>query len=238
MKKLNCLIVDDEPIARKGMMEYASEIDFLHVVAQCENAVTATSYLQIEKIDLLFLDIQMPKLTGIDFIKSLSHPPMTIFTTAYSEYAAESYSLDVIDYLVKPIAFERFMKAVNKAKDFDLQKKGIEEVSPKTFFFVKSEGCYEKILFDEITFVESMQNYVVIHTLHRKLVTYLTLNGLEKQLPVGQFIKVHKSYLVALARIDSVDGNEIVINKDRVPISRSLKEEVMNKIVGNHLVKR
>jgi DNA-binding LytR/AlgR family response regulator len=235
--KLNCLIIDDEPVARKGLAEYAKDVEFLNVVAQCENAMKASTFLQEEKIDLLFLDIQMPKLSGVDFLKSLKNPPMTIFTTAFSDYAVEGYSLDVIDYLIKPISFERFLRAVNKAHDF-YKLKNTASQATENYFFVKSSGRIEKIDFNEILYVESLQNYVTIHTKDRKLITYLTLSGLESQLPADRFIKVHKSFLVASAKIDSIDGNELIIGKARVPISRTLKEEVLQKIVGKNLLKR
>jgi DNA-binding LytR/AlgR family response regulator len=234
--KLNCLIIDDEPVARKGLAEYAKDIEFLNVIAQCENAMKASTFLQEEKIDLLFLDIQMPKLSGVDFLKSLKNPPMTIFTTAFSEYAVEGYSLDVVDYLIKPISFERFLKAVHKAHDFH-KMKNTSQVT-ENYFFVKSNGRIEKVDFNEILYVESLQNYVTIHTKDRKLITYLTLSGLESQLPADRFMKVHKSFLVALAKIESIDGNELIIAKARVPISRTLKDEVLQKIVGKNFLKR
>jgi DNA-binding LytR/AlgR family response regulator len=235
--KLNCLIIDDEPVARKGLAEYAKDVEFLNVVAQCENAMKASTFLQEGKIDLLFLDIQMPKLSGVDFLKSLKNPPMTIFTTAFSEYALEGYSLDVIDYLIKPISFERFLKAVHKAYDFYKMKNNAVQAT-ENYFFVKSNGRIEKVDFSEILYVESLQNYVTIHTKDRKLITYLTLSGLESQLPADRFMKVHKSFLVASAKIESIDGNELIIGKARVPISRTLKDEVLQKIVGKNLLKR
>ncbi len=236
--KLNCLIIDDEPVARKGMMEYASEIEFLHVVAQCENALKASTYLKEGTIDLLLLDIQMPKLSGIEFLKSISNPPMAIFTTAYSEYAIEGYSLNVIDYLVKPVPFQRFVQAVNKARDFYLMKHKTDKTISENYFFIKSNGRYEKVDFNEVLFVESMQNYIVIHTPDRKLITYLTLSGIEAQLPGDQFMKVHKSFIVSLSKIESVDGSEIMIGKNHIPISRNLREEVTQKIIGNNLFRR
>jgi DNA-binding LytR/AlgR family response regulator len=235
--KLNCLIIDDEPIARKGMAEYVNEIDFLHIVAQCENALKASTYLKEGTIDLLLLDIQMPKLSGIDFLKTIKEPPMAIFTTAYSEHALEGYSLNIIDYLVKPVPFQRFVQAVNKARDFYLMKHKTDQAAEK-YFFVKSNGRYEKVDFSEVLFIESMQNYVVIHTRERKLITYLTLTGIETRLPNEQFLKVHKSFIVAFSKIESVDGNEITIKDTVIPISRMLKDEVMQKILGNNLFKR
>jgi DNA-binding LytR/AlgR family response regulator len=238
--KLNCLIIDDEPVARKGMEEYVREVEFLNLVANCENALKAMPYLENKAVDLLFLDIHMPKLSGIEFLKMLTDPPMVIFTTAYSEYALEGYTLNIIDYLVKPIAFERFLKAVHKALDFyTLQHKAdIPKATPPDYFFIKCDSKYEKVNYQEVLYIEALQNYVIVHTLERKLITYLTISGLENQLPKEQFIRVHKSYLVSLQKIKAVAGHEIVINGTKIPISRNLKEEVMDRIVGGNLLSR
>jgi DNA-binding LytR/AlgR family response regulator len=239
--KMNCLIIDDEPVARKGMEEYVHAIDFLNLIGICENASRATDHLASGQIDLLFLDIHMPGVSGIDFLKGLKDPPMAIFTTAYSEHALEGFSLDVIDYLLKPITFERFKKAAQKAFEFyELRQKASTASSDigDIFFFVKSDGKYEKVLFDEVCFIEALQNYAIIHTTSRKLITYITLTSLENQLPKRQFLKVHKSYIVSLPRIKAIEGSEIVIGDARIPVSRALKDEVMNIILGNNLFKR
>jgi DNA-binding LytR/AlgR family response regulator len=238
--KINCLIVDDEPLARKGIAEYVSEVDFLHLVGECENALKASLYLNEHAIDLVFLDIQMPKISGIDFIKTLKAPPLIIFTTAFSEYALEGYSLDVVDYMVKPITFERFLKAAQKAFEIHSLKRTVghpREVQAD-YFFVKSDSKFEKVLYQEVRYIEALQNYVIIHTGGRKLITYLTMTSLENQLPKDQFLKVHKSYIVAIRHIKAIEGNEILIEEARVPISRNLKDEVVNHILGNNLFKR
>jgi DNA-binding LytR/AlgR family response regulator len=235
--KLKCLIVDDEPVARKGLEEYVNEIEFLDLVAKCENPMKASTYIGKESIDLIFLDIHMPKLSGIEFLRTIKNPPMIIFTTAYSEYALEGYSLDVIDYLMKPISFDRFLKAAIKAKDFhNLKYRGRESASD--FFFVKCDSKYEKVFYQDVTYVEALQNYVVIHTKDRKLITYITISGLESQLPREMFVKVHKSYLVSISWIKALDGNELLVGNVRIPISRNLKDDVMNLIVKNNLLKR
>lgn len=236
--KLNCLIIDDEPVARNGMEEYVREVDFLNLVAKCENPLKAASYLKEQRIDLLLLDIHMPKLSGIEFLKTLKDPPMAIFTTAYSEYALEGYSLDIIDYLMKPVSFDRFLRAVQKASDFFSLKHQIRPVEQE-YFFIKCDSKYERINFSELLFVESLQNYVVIHTAERKYITYLTLSAVEEQLPQQQFMKIHKSYLIALNKVKAIEGNEVVLhNNHHIPISRALKDEVMNRILGNNLLKR
>jgi DNA-binding LytR/AlgR family response regulator len=238
--KMNCLIIEDEPMARKGLEEYVDEIDFLQRVASCENALKASRFMNEQQIDLIFLDIHMPKLSGIEFLKTLKNPPLTIFTTAYTEHAIEGYSLDVIDYLVKPITFDRFLKASRKALDFfQLKSKAVSGASePTDYFFVRCDNKFEKVFFQDVSFIESLQNYAVIHVPGRKLITYLTLSGLENQLPGDRFIKVHKSYIVSVRHIRAIEGSEILINGDRIPISRGLRDEVIRQIMGNRLFKR
>lgn len=236
--KLKCLIIDDEPIARKGLEEYVKEVPFLHLSGVCEDAMKASVLIKSESVDLMLLDIQMPKLSGIDFLKTLKDPPLVIFTTAFSEYALESYSLDVIDYLVKPIPFDRFLKATQKAFDYHvLRQKGSSE-KESDFFFIKCDHKFEKIKYDDVQYVEAMQNYCIVHTRERKFITHITLNGLEEKLPESKFLKVHKSFIISLDKINSVDGSEIAIDAARIPISRGLKDEVMKRIMGNNLFTR
>jgi DNA-binding LytR/AlgR family response regulator len=197
--------------------------------------------LSQQSIDLIFLDIQMPKISGIDFLKTLTHPPLVIFTTAYSEYAVEGYSLDVVDYLMKPITFDRFLKAAQKAMEVHTLKRSASthsrDIQPD-YFFVKCDSKFEKVFYNEVRYIEAMQNYAVIHTLNRKLITYITMSSLEHQLPGDQFLKVHKSFIVAVAHIKALEGNEILIGEERIPISRNLKDEVVSQILGNKLFKR
>jgi DNA-binding LytR/AlgR family response regulator len=233
---MNCLIVDDEPIARKGIREYVKDISFLNLVGECENGVKAASYLAEQSVDLIFLDINMPKISGIELLRNIKRQPLTILTTAFPEYALESYSLDVTDYLVKPIAFDRFLKACQKAFDIFTLRNGSQEHS--LFFFVKSDSKYEKIFFQEVLYIKAMQNYAVIHTHQRKLITYLTMTSIENHLPKDQFIKVHKSYIIGLRHVNGIDGNELLIGKESIPVSRNLKDEVMKIILGNNLLKR
>jgi DNA-binding LytR/AlgR family response regulator len=238
--KLACLIVDDEPVARKGLIDYVADINFLHLVAECENSMAAARYLNEQTVDLIFLDINMPKLTGIDFLKSLRNPPMVIFTTAFSEYALEGYSLDIIDYLMKPIPFDRFLKAAQKACElYQLKHQATADKDHQPdYFFIKCDSKYEKVDFREVLYIESLQNYVIIHTRDKKLITYITLTGLENQLPKDQFLKVHKSFIVSFASIKAIDGSEIFIGDTRIPISRNLKDSVVNKILRDNLFKR
>jgi DNA-binding LytR/AlgR family response regulator len=237
--QLNCLIVDDEPMARKGLEEYVREVPFLNLVGECADAMKASSLMHESPIDLLFLDIQMPKLSGVEFLKTLKNPPMVIFTTAFSEYAVEGYALDVIDYLMKPITFDRFLKSTQKAHDvFNLRRGAAVEKIVDDHFFVKCNSKFEKLLFSEVAYIEGLQNYAIIHTMSRKLITYITMTSLEQQLPKDHFMKVHKSYIVNVPHVKAIEGNEILIGESRIPISRTLKEEVVNQILGNRLFKR
>ncbi len=233
---ISCLVVDDEPIAREGIMEYIRQIDYLHPVAQCKSAAEAASLLQKNKIDLIFLDIQMPKLTGIEFVKALAEPPLVIFTTAYSEYALEGFELDVVDYLLKPISFARFLKSAEKAQSY-LHAKNKEVSITRDFFFIKCNSKIEKIMMAEVVYIEAMANYVIIHTLQKKYITYLTFSGIEEQLPAHLFVRIHKSYLVAISAIQTIDGNEVITGSVRLPMSKNYRNEVMSRI-ESRLIKR
>lgn len=231
---IRCLIVDDEPLARKGLKEYINDVDFLELAGECDNAVKAAAILQSQHIDLLFLDIQMPRMTGLAFLRSLPQPPLVVLTTAYPEHALESFELDVLDYLLKPIPFERFLKAVLKAK----AQLNLRQTPAADWFFIKCDNKLEKIAFSDVLYAEALQNYVAIHTTARKFITYLTFRGVEDYLPADRFVKVHKSFIVAVGKIDSIEGNELLIGGHHIPISRNLKEEVMQKILNNRYLKR
>lgn len=232
-QKIKAIIVEDEPLARSGLESYIKEVDFIHLVASCEDALEANNALSQYAPDLMFLDIQMPRLTGIDFLKSLSQPPMVIFTTAYPNYALQGFELDVVDYLVKPYPFDRFLKAVNKARDVFMLKKGAasnQKANPE-YFFVKTTNKLERVVFDEITYVEAMENYVVIHTSNQKLITMMTMKNMEDILPADGFIRTHKSFLVNINKVTAIAGNEIKIGNSTIPISRQKKNEVLERIV-------
>jgi DNA-binding LytR/AlgR family response regulator len=231
---IKCIITDDEPVARKGLQGYVEKIDFLQLVGVCEDAVQLNSLVKQQPADLLLLDIEMPYVTGIEFLKNASNPPKVIFTTAYEQYAIKGYELDVLDYLLKPISFERFLKAANKAFDFFNAK----QEANQPYLFVKAEGRLEKINFDEVLFIEALENYVAIYTPEKKLITHSTLKAMQENLPASRFIQPHKSYLVNIAAINSIAGNVLHIGKFQVPISKYLKEEVMERIVNNNLLKK
>ena len=238
-EKLKTILVDDEPLAIKGLTKYVSEIKFIELAATCENAMDANEALKAQQIDLMFLDIQMPKITGLQFLKTLNTKPITIITSAFPDYAIEGYELDVIDYLVKPISFERFLKAANKAKEFfDLYHNKKTSVTNKEFFFVKCDKKIEKVFFEEILFVEALHNYVAIYTLSKKLVAYLTLKNIEESLPRQKFIKVQKSFIVSISKISGIEEGEVVIQNKKIPISRNNKDEIIKTILGNNFLKR
>ena len=250
MLKINCLVIDDEPLAREGLASYVDDLDFLHLVGQCESPLEAGSLLDDHDVGLIFLDVQMPKLNGINFLKTLRHPPLVILTTAYPQYALEGYQLDVLDYLLKPITFDRFYQAAHKAKNqWELQQQarrsppGAEaspapEAGEDDYFFIKVEHKYEKIAVRDICYVEGMQNYVLIYTTQGKYMTLLTLKSVEERLPSDRFIRTHKSYLVAKDKITSVEGNQIFIRDRDVPISRHYREGVMEDLIHRNILKR
>jgi DNA-binding LytR/AlgR family response regulator len=240
--KLNCIIVDDEPVARKLLEEYIEDIDFLQLIGKAENPLKAAVLLNNNKIDLLFLDINMPKMNGIEFLRSSTILPLTIMTTAYTEYAIEGFELDVVDYLVKPFSYERFLKACTKAKEYyelkNMQTENTGNELDLNYFFIKCNGRIEKILYDELLYVEAMLNYVVLHTEDRKLICYLTIKGIAEQLPDSIFLKVHKSSIVNINKIKSIEGNEINMGKAKVTISQNLHESVMKEILKDKMIKR
>ena len=216
MNTLRCLIVDDEPLARQGLEKYARQIDLVEVVGTAKSATQANTLLQQHTVDLLFLDIEMPGLSGLDFLRTLPSSPRVIFTTAYPEYALEGYAFNVVDYLLKPISFERFLQAVNKAWQ---QPGAATQQTAPDFIFVKTDRRLVKLRINDILWVEGQQNYVLIHTPHEKLMVLSTLKSLLETLPASLLLSVHKSYAVAVAHVDAIEGNEIVIASHRIPIS-------------------
>lgn len=240
---INCVIIDDEPLARKGLREYISDVDFLHLAGEYDNPLKATELISRGEAQLLFLDIQMPKITGLDFMKTLQNPVPVIFTTAFPQYALDGFELNALDYLVKPISFDRFLKAVLKAKEYyEVRQKNDSDKTPATeagdYFFIKADNKLVKVSFNDILFIEALQNYVVVHTQEKKLITYLTFKSVEEYLPSSQFIKVHKSFIVSATKIDSIEANDIRIGQHQIPISRNLKEEVMDKLLRGKFLKR
>lgn len=240
--KLTCIIVDDEPMARKVLEEYIEDVDFLELIGKAENPLKASALLSGNKVDLMFLDINMPKMSGIEFLRVSPDLPMTILTTAYTEYAIEGFELDVLDYLVKPFSAERFLKACVRAKEFyEVKNKPREHTdTPATqdYFFVKCDGKIEKVVYEELLYVEAMLNYVVLHTENKKMIVYLTIKGIEDQLPAGMFLKIHKSTIINTGKVKSIEGNEIDLGKAKVTISQNLRDAVMKEILKDKMIKR
>jgi len=237
MQQLNCLIIDDEPLARQGLEKYAQEIEFLNIKGVCKNAMQANTLLQEQAIDLLFLDIEMPMLSGIDFLKTTTNAPAVIFTTAYPQYALDGYQFDVIDYLLKPISFERFLQAANKALRL-LNTNKDEESKEAAYIFVKTDKQLVKIMIAEILYVEGMQNYIIFHTAKEKIMALVPLKNIFELLSDTAFIQVHKSFIVAKNKVDMIVGNQVSINGKLLPISTRMKKEVLGKLTGNRLLKK
>ena len=235
--RIKCIIVDDEPLARQGLAEYVRDIPSLELVATCDNAAQAYHFITNKQADLVFLDIEMPVCSGIELLQSLTEKPAVIFTTAYQQYALQGYELDIVDYLVKPISFERFLKAVHKAADYIQAKTSTATTGVQGYFFVKVNYTIEKILYDDVLYIEALQNYIAIHLADRKIVSYMTISNMMKQLPSTLFMRIHKSYIVALDKIDSISGNTIVIRGSGLPVSRNVKDALLT-IIGNKLIKK
>ncbi len=226
-----CLIVDDEQLARKLMTEYISKVPQLDLKGTCKNPLEALEHLNNDPVDILFLDIQMPDLTGIELIKSLPTKPVTVFTTAYSEYALEGYQLDVIDYLVKPFSFDRFVQAVNKATELVKLKKnaGVTDANNKTISLYSDHKIY-KVPLDDIEYIEGLKEYVSYYTHDQRIIVLQSLKHIEEILPENEFMRVHKSYIVSVSKVKSLTGNQLQIGKKLIPIGRSYREEVIKKI--------
>jgi two-component system, LytTR family, response regulator len=238
---LTCVIVDDEPLARQLLTEYVRKIPYLALVEVCANPLTAMEVLRRQPVDLLFLDIQMPEITGLTLLKVLQQKPLVVLTTAYSEYALESYELDVVDYLLKPISFDRFLRAVEKAGRLKAATvppppaPSPAKEAPQPYIFVKDGTKLVKIRLADILYVEGLKDYVAIHTRQQKIVTLQRLKNLETQLPADQFIRIHHSYIVGLEGIDSVYKDKVQVGKVFLPISETYRKTFKDFIDRNHL---
>jgi two-component system LytT family response regulator len=238
---LSCLIVEDEPLARNLLTEYVRKVPYLTLVDACSSPLAAIEVLRKNTIDVMFLDIQMPEITGITLLKTLQKKPLVILTTAYSEYALESYELDVLDYLLKPVTFERFLRAVDKANQRLTSTSQPTTPTEKTadtnqpFVFVKDGTKLVKILLDDILYVEGLKDYVTIHTRQQKITSLQRLKNLEEQLPSNKFIRIHHSYIIALSAIDVVHKGEVQIGNVFIPISDSYKKTFRDIIEKNQM---
>ena len=238
---LNCLIVEDEPLARKLMTDYVRKISYLNLVDACSSPLAAMEILRQQSIDLLFLDIQMPEITGISLLKALQKKPMVVLTTAYSEYALEGYELDVVDYLLKPITFERFLRAVEKASQRrtapaqQVVEKPVTADSSQPFVFVKDGTKMVKVRWEDILYVEGLKDYVTIHTKQQKVVTLQRLKALEDQLPSDKFIRIHNSFIVAVDAIEVIHKGEVQIGNALIPISDTYRKSFKDFIERNQM---
>ncbi len=228
---MNCIIVDDEPLARDVLENFTGKVPFLKMKASCKNGFEALEILQKEKIDLIFLDIQMHDMTGIQLYQSLNYKPMVIFTTAYSNYAVTGFDLDAVDYLVKPFAYQRFLKAVNKAYEQMSQKEPTASEFYRDFMFVKDGTKIVKVVYDDVLYLEGMKDYVKIILKEKKMVlTLISMQNMVKKLPKGLFVRIHRSYIVSLSKIDSVEKNRVVIGGKWLPVGNSYKSMLMEAL--------
>lgn len=228
--KIKCLIVDDEPLAIEVIESHLKKLDSFSVVATCQNAFEAHDWLTKKKIDLVFMDIQMPGMKGTDFIRNLKNPPKVILTTAYREFAVEGYELDVVDYLVKPISFERFFKAINKYLCTTVMQNNIsvnESVIDKDkYIYVRVNKKINKILLKDILYTESIKDYITIHSTNRKIIAKYTLSGFEDMLPENDFLRIHRSYVISLRHIAGFTSGTIDIAGTELPIGRNYRQQV------------
>jgi DNA-binding LytR/AlgR family response regulator len=232
-KKINCLVVDDEPPALDVLKKYIESIPSLELAGICSNAVEALAVIQKQTIDLLFLDIQMPQILGTDFIRTLSNPPKIIFTTAYRKYAVEGFDLNAVDYLLKPIPFERFLKAVNKIMNTTIQQANyleggsIAEKEPaENFIHFRSDRKILKISLDDILYIESLKDYIKVVTNTKTFLTKHSISSLEENLPTHSFIRIHRSYIIAINKIEFYTNELVGVGKQELPISRMYRHEV------------
>ena len=230
---VNCLIIDDEPLAINVIKNHIKEIDNLNVIDTFNSAIDALSFMKSNTVDLIFLDINMPLLDGLDFIKSLDKKPMIIITTAYSEYAIKTYELEVLDYLVKPISFPRFLKAVNRAfKELNSNLTSNIGIAKRAHIFIKvDKKKMQKIYLDEILIIESLRDYLKIKTIANKYIIHSTLSSFTEKLPSNNFIRIHRSFTIAIDKIEAVQGNSVEIDGVKYVIGRSYIEHVKNKIL-------
>lgn len=234
--KTRCVIVDDEPLARELICGYVGKLENFEVIGECSDAMKALNVMREKQIDLIFMDIQMPQITGIEFLKTLKHPPKVIITTAYREYALEGFELDVVDYLLKPITFERFLKSVNKyyqmnQDEIQIQSgNSVEKIIDEPFIYVKENKKVIKVYLSEIKYIEGLSEYIQIFTDKRKIITKTSMLLMEEKLPAESFLRIHKSYIISIGKIEAFTANTIEIQGKELPIGRSFKNAVISAL--------
>lgn len=232
--KIKCIITDDEPMARRGLRGYVEKIDYLTLVGECEDAIELNTMLKIQQVDLIFLDIEMPEMTGLELLSNLTKPPKVIIVSAYEQYAINGYEFDVIDYLLKPVSFDRFLKSVNRVYD-QLQSKQKED---EDFIFVKSGKIFKKLIFKEILFIQCMENYTIFQTTSTKEIVYITLKQIYDLLPQQIFQQVHRSYIVNINRVNAIDGNQLNVDSYKIPVARNFRDKISNLVLNDRLIIR
>jgi DNA-binding LytR/AlgR family response regulator len=238
IKKIKCLVIDDEEPAREILQKHIGGVESLELAASCNNAVEALSFLQSNTVDLLFLDIQMPHILGTNFMRTLKNPPRVIFTTAYRKYAVEGFELDAVDFLLKPIGFDRFLKAVNKIFQLNLQsvveadntESNKEPAQP--FLYFRSDRKMVKVLFNDILYIEGLRDYIKIFTSTKTIITKHLLTSLQEMLPADTFLRIHRSYIISINKIDSYNADSIEVAKKELPVGRLYKHDV-NKLLNS-----
>jgi DNA-binding LytR/AlgR family response regulator len=236
--KIKCIVVDDEPLAQRVIEKYSEDIPGIEIISKCKDAIEAMQVINEKEVDLIFLDINMPKISGINFLKTLKKPPLVVITTAYSEYAIEGFELDVTDYLMKPFSFERFLKAIQKVQEKLKEKNKIsaenEEHENKAendeYIFVKSSKKTYKLNLSEIYYIEALGDYVKIHTGDSFIVTYQSMKKVEELLPPSLFVRIHKSFIVSIEKIKSIEGNMVEVKNEKLPIGNNYKHEFQQMI--------
>jgi len=229
MKKLHCIAVDDEPLALEVIKRFAEKIPAVDLMETFQNPIEAVEFIKDNPVELVFLDIQMPDLSGLQLINSFPEKPMVIFTTAYSDYAIESYEVDAVDYLLKPILFDRFYKAINKALD-RVEESGTEIKAEEDFMFIKSDTRIFKINYNDILYIEGMRDYIAVHTPKQRILTLMSMTRMLEKLPKRRFMRVHKSYIIGIGHINMIQNNRVLINQKEIPISNSYKEQFLKFI--------
>lgn len=232
--KIKCIITDDEPLARKGLKSYIEKISFLSLIGECEDAIQLNAALKTLQPDLVFLDIEMPEMTGLELLGNITNPPKVIIISAYEQYALKGYEFNVVDYLLKPVSFDRFLKSVNRVHD--LVKK--EQKDDTKYIFVKSDKQLKKILLKDILFLESLENYVVIYTPTSKDIVYSTLKQILESLPEEKFLQTHRSYIINIDQVNAIEGNLLNINSHKIPVARNFRDKILNLILNNRLINR
>ncbi len=234
--KISCLIVDDEPLAQDVLEAYIKNTPQLNLVGICNNAIEALEKMKLSQVDLIFLDIQMPEITGIDFLRTLKDPPMVIFSTAYQNYAVEGFELNAIDYLLKPFSLERFQKAVRKADELaKLKEEHLQREDE--YIFIKSDQKLQKVHYNDILFIEALADYVKIHTPDKRYITLQTMKNMEEKLPDKYFKRVHRSFIVSLDKIMSIVGGSVEVGDQRIPIGKNYKESFFIALEKNNILK-